>query len=212
MVIWNYFLISASPTLKWLIFLSNLSFLICQWEVQDPRQENSTIFYFLFLKGQTVTITKSVTSLLSLFPSSTTQNPALIFICDTRQGDKHNPTQSEQGLLFPPFPCHVPSTGTRPLPCPHSLLSLLWHSSCATWQKGAGAGTGSWLLLIMGHPAPHTEFGINRQTRGKPWVQVFSLFSRVRFLTGCKQLEDNSEETHLSNDAEPVFSSKSGRE
>lgn len=34
---------------------------------------------------------------------------------------------------------------------------------------------------------------------------MFSLFSQVRFLTSCKQLEKNSEETHLINYAEPVL-------
>lgn len=44
-----------SPTLKWLIFLSNLNFHICQQEVQDLRQEDSTrIFIYFFKKWQTV--------------------------------------------------------------------------------------------------------------------------------------------------------------
>lgn len=34
---------------------------------------------------------------------------------------------------------------------------------------------------------------------------MFSLFSRVRFLTSCKQSEKNNEENHLVNYAEPVL-------
>lgn len=41
--------------------------------------------------------------------------------------------------------------------------------------------------------------------KGNPQVQASLLFLQVRFLNGWKQLENNSEETHLSNDAEPVF-------
>lgn len=69
-------------------------------------------------------------------------------------------------------------------------------------------------MTPVNYRAPSSTYRVwHRQAnRGNPQLQALSLFSQVRFLTGCKQLENYSEEIHLSNDADPGFSSESGRE